>query len=42
MGGEKLSKLEGFSGGRCKFMKELHNLGVKSEEYGWRVEWGGG
>jgi len=42
MGEEKLSKLEGVRGEKCKLMKEIHNLGVKIEENGWRFEWGGG
>jgi len=41
MGGRKWGKLEEFRGGRCKFMKEIHNLGLKIEEKGWRFEWGG-
>ena len=32
MGGGKLGKLEGLRGGRCKFMKEICNLGLKIEE----------
>jgi len=39
MGGMKLGKLEEFRGGRCKFMKKIHNLCLKIEEKWWRFEW---
>jgi len=39
MGGMKLGKLEEFRGGRCKFMKKIHNLCLKIEEQWWRFEW---